>query len=296
MSAPKLASYYSEKQDDGRYYKIPYTGDTAASDTTILKGENKDNLIQWSADRVAWFFATNPTFGLTRTADATFQGARFKHNDFRDERAEIGTAVHNWIEADLDGGWQYPELWDEEVIECVAQWKLFLEVHNMEALHVETTVWSEENGYAGTLDFYGYIDGELWLLDLKTSKNLWDGHEYQLAALEQAEYGLVECDEDHPDASPKFVYTDWETKEKFTTYWRKITLEKPVKRGFLHIRPTYTDPQTGDITPAFWDLVEVDAEDIPALHNVFLGYAQAHSGKAEVKALRKSREPDKVNW
>jgi len=296
MTAPKLASYYSEKQDDGRYYKNPFTGDTASSVTTILKQEAKDNLIQWSADRVAQFFAENPDFALTRTKEQAFQQTRFKANEFRDERAEIGTAVHEWVEADLNGGWDYPELWDDEVRQCAEQWRLFTTEHKVSPTMVEVTVWNEEEEYAGTLDLFTYVDGVLWLLDVKTSKNLWDGHEYQLAALERAEYALVETTEDDPEASEKFPVTDWVTKKKVPSWWKKVALPKPEKRGFIHIRPEYTDPMTGVVTPAYWDLVEVPEGDIDSLFETFVAYNSVVKAKSKTAALRKSREPAKVTW
>ena len=295
MTAPKLAAYFTEKQDDGRYYKSPFGAPNAVSVTSVLKGSNKDALVQWAADMTALFFAERPDFALTREKADAFQGARFAHNNVRDERGEVGNEVHRWVEADLDGGWGYPDVWDADVQECIDQYKLFLAAHEVKPLMTETTVWSEKNNNAGTLDFIAVIDGIVSLVDTKTSRNLWLEHEMQLAALENADYICREVPED-TKGSVEFVVTDKDTKKKVSTFWVKEEMPKIERRGFLHLRPTYTDPITGQKMPPFWDLVWVVDEDVPVLYEMFLGYNQVHAQKGVLSGLRKEREPSKINW
>lgn len=47
---------------------------------------------------------------------------------------------------------------------------------------VEIPVWNDDYGYAGTVDFVCVIDDELWLIDFKTSKEVWPSHIIQVSA------------------------------------------------------------------------------------------------------------------
>ena len=50
----------------------------------------------------------------------------------------------------------------------------------------ELTVFNDAHGYAGTVDYLCTIQGELWLIDFKTSKSVWPGHRMQVSAYKQA--------------------------------------------------------------------------------------------------------------
>jgi len=51
-----------------------------------------------------------------------------------------------------------------------------------EVLEIETTVFNDEYMYAGTIDLVCKIEGELWIVDYKTSSNVWASHEIQISA------------------------------------------------------------------------------------------------------------------
>lgn len=286
MSAPKLSLYYSDRQDDGRAYRNPFGGEDVPSVTTVLKLTNKEALVQWAANLTANFAATQTDMILTRTVQDATRGLAYHWKNFRDERAEVGTAVHEYIQADLEGEWLLPELWDKEVAQCVEQYLAFRTEHTVEPYFVETTLWSEKYGYAGTADFIGLIDGEMWSLDNKTSKSTWPEHEYQIAALENCDYALVEV----PEGTPESV--EYVNPKKESSWWLKTEIPKIERRGFLHLRPDYFDPIRQKFTPAFHNLVEVHPDDIAPLFHTFLGYRQAWDGIAGVKALRALRDKE----
>lgn len=50
----------------------------------------------------------------------------------------------------------------------------------------ELTVFNEEHIYAGTADYICEIDGVKWLIDFKTSAQIWPSHELQLSAYAHA--------------------------------------------------------------------------------------------------------------
>lgn len=57
---------------------------------------------------------------------------------------------------------------------------------NPKILASEITVFNDVEGYAGTVDCLMEIDGELWLIDFKTSQNVWPEYEIQVSAYKHA--------------------------------------------------------------------------------------------------------------
>lgn len=54
-----------------------------------------------------------------------------------------------------------------------------------EMITFETTVFSDQHNYAGTIDFICKIGEEYWVIDFKTSQYVWPAHELQLNAYKQ---------------------------------------------------------------------------------------------------------------
>jgi len=85
---------------------------------------------------------------------------------------------------------QKPDIFNEQMKVVVDQFYKFKDEHNLKPLFVESTVYSDLYGYAGTADFIGYVDGELTAIDWKTSSrnysitNSWQMAAQRLAAME----------------------------------------------------------------------------------------------------------------
>ena len=62
----------------------------------------------------------------------------------------------------------------------------FFDEHHIEPVILERPLWSPTYGYVGTPDFIGRIDGELSVLDFKTSKRAYSEYFCQDAALQAA--------------------------------------------------------------------------------------------------------------
>jgi len=64
----------------------------------------------------------------------------------------------------------------------------FLLDHTLEPIQLEKTVCNVDVGYAGTLDYYGRLDGDLVILDWKTARIFYKDNTYgaQLAAYKRA--------------------------------------------------------------------------------------------------------------
>lgn len=78
---------------------------------------------------------------------------------------------------------EYHDVW-----KYVQAFRSFWELHDPEVVDVEFVVWGKRKRrrYAGTADLLCWIDGHLWVLDWKTSKDVWRSHEIQVAAYAHA--------------------------------------------------------------------------------------------------------------
>jgi len=111
--------------------------------------------------------------------------------------AERGSKVHKAIESILrgeevrmDSKFVNPRTGQEEELtieECDAilsfvDWKKEV---NPKSICWEVTVFSDKHNYAGTVDYICEINGELWVIDFKTSQHIWASHELQVSSYGQ---------------------------------------------------------------------------------------------------------------
>jgi hypothetical protein len=247
--------------------------------TTVLKAEAKDALSQWSADQTA-AMAVASGQDILRMSDAKAWGyLRFYwkrtpkdplsgdidlasyHHGVLSDAGELGDSVHEWIEAELFG-LPFPDVSNRNAKfwQCVAAWNEFKSQHTIVPHRVENTVWNNSGdglGYAGTFDLLLEIDGEMYLIDIKTSRGLYSSTWMQLSALYHAPVLLDEGE----DGVDRFVH-DW---------------QKPIKKlAVIHVRP-----DDDDGTPAFAKLVEMPGDK--ALHyKSFLGLRQYIEAQKEL--------------
>jgi hypothetical protein len=98
---------------------------------------------------------------------------------------ELGSAVHRACELDdecsLDESTLAPVLRG-----YLAAWRAFREEHKTHWILVEEPVFNSQMGYAGTVDRYGFVDGEKCVVDLKSGAALYPSVGPQLAAYAKA--------------------------------------------------------------------------------------------------------------
>jgi hypothetical protein len=138
------------------------------------------------------------------TKDARF--FRWLANTGWDEAEEIkanagdkGSKVHQGIGVLLSGGtvemedsFENPRTLEQEPLtpseyECLMSFVDWFKEVNPEVLDFEYTVWNERYRYAGTVDLKCRIDGKVWIVDVKTSPEIWPSFELQVSAYRQAE-------------------------------------------------------------------------------------------------------------
>jgi hypothetical protein len=69
----------------------------------------------------------------------------------------------------------------ENAILSYYEWRR-INAYDMKTEHIELPLVSEKYRYGGTIDWYGEINDEMWLVDIKTSKGLYPEHTFQVAA------------------------------------------------------------------------------------------------------------------
>lgn len=106
------------------------------------------------------------------------------------------------------------ELSLEELI-CVKSFCDWRDEVKPEILATEITIFSDKHGYAGTVDLICRIDGVLYVVDFKTSKQVWMEHELQIsayrAALESGENPIYEKNENGTDTSKMIAPIEMKT-------------------------------------------------------------------------------------
>lgn len=169
---------------------------------------------------------------------------------------EKGSKVHQAIEDLLDGKEikmnsqyanptteQLEELAVEEYEAIMSFVKFFGEVNPI-TIAKEMVVFNDEIGYAGTVDWICKIGADYWLIDFKTSQNIWASHELQVSAYKHA----LSPDFDIPIKLAILQVGYWRNKNKykFTEIQDKFNLflscmeiwknehsgEKPLQRDY----------------------------------------------------------------
>jgi hypothetical protein len=171
--------------------------------------------------------------------------------------AEEGTQVHELSEAYLNGEElkflddrgrpQYnPDVW-QMFLRFVEFWEEF----NPTLIETEVHLFSDELKVAGTCDLIIELNGERWLLDLKTSNQIQSTYELQTAVYGQCyeecfgkkidRYGILWLKSSKRKAAPgKMQGKGWEIVESARTFEENIDIFKTVKRLFDLENPTHS--------------------------------------------------------
>lgn len=99
--------------------------------------------------------------------------------------ADIGTAVHSFAEQCLKG-LRPPLPTDPGAQNSARAFLRWLSAHDVKPVHCERVCYSKKHGYCGTLDCEAVVDGQLTLIDFKTSSKIHGDDRLQLAAYQQA--------------------------------------------------------------------------------------------------------------
>ena len=269
----------------GSGYKHPLTGDVVPGVTTVLKKLDKPAIAQWAVDNTAAYAIANVDALLNRTEEQGYGFLRWYwkrdplagdlddirnwSNGVLNDAAELGTMVHDWIAAD-HGACPYPDVTDAPSYfwEMINEWDKWKQEHEVVPILSEQTFWSHQYGYAGTADALWSVDGIPMLIDVKTSRNVWDEHYMQLAALGACDTLLL---------------------EPTTDTWVEDVIPSFSAYALLHLRPSDTDSQ-GNLVDAFCKLKVVDMDEIPLHFEAFLGLLEVSHAQNKIKDMRKNNK------
>lgn len=170
------------------------------------------------------------------------QNSALEADQKMNDAAEFGSMIHDAIERLLNG----EELNLVTDYESVKAKKHIMSFHDwfhtfnpdVETIQTEFTVGSKKYEYAGTLDLACMKDGELWIIDFKTTAGIYPNHERQLAAYKNAYEEMFGVKVAHT----AILRTG--TTHKVGYEFKEI--ERPFQ-SFLNIYKTYLDDNGGKI-------------------------------------------------
>lgn len=106
------------------------------------------------------------------------------HKERKEEAADIGSQIHDWIETYVEGGQKerppIPE--DERVQLGIIAFLQWVEENKVEFIHNEKVVFSRKFEYVGKFDAIANVNGVETLIDYKSSKGIYLTMRYQTAA------------------------------------------------------------------------------------------------------------------
>lgn len=156
----------------------------------ISKG---DGLLQWAVNCAlgAVKEAMRPGKSLDEVQiDRLLNDARFAHRRTVGDAANVGKIVHAWVEARIKAilglGKAKARPVNEAANVGIESFLAWEEAHSVDYVGSERRVCSREHLYAGTLDILARVNGELAIVDIKTSKSVYPEYHLQTAAYQAA--------------------------------------------------------------------------------------------------------------
>jgi len=198
--------------------------------TTLLNGIPKDALYFWGKKVVAEFAWEHQDVWTGLTKEDAIKLLKGSPESQKEKAGVRGTAVHDALEA-LVLGRPLPEDLNEEELHLVGGATAFLNQRKSKILASEMIVFNRTEGYCGTLDLWDIdADGTPWILDYKTSKNVYPNHAVQQVAYQRAEFAIVQMKK----VPGKGKTEAWEGK---LIPWSQ---EYCQRLGVIHVEPSRT--------------------------------------------------------
>lgn len=177
-----------EYTDKSHRYRASVEGgklEHCPSVTTILNVLAKPALVEWAVKCACNYVDNNLkelVAGDSFSVSDVFkiiEKARTAHDVVREEAAEIGTNVHDWLagywhEVMFNGSSSQTYLPQEEkASKCVQAAFNWFNEHDLKPVSVEEPQYSLIHKFCGRPDWIGCIDGQLSVLDYKSTKQIY---------------------------------------------------------------------------------------------------------------------------
>lgn len=186
-------------------------GEQVPAVTRIVDAVSPKSLTEWAAKAGADWWINNLNIDLS--VNGQYHGILSAHRNISIEAQSIGTDVHKWIELHIrskmlaqnlsglnDGQLlvEYPsgpDLYDVKTpMQNFHKWLVMAEERGIEWLGSEKKVYSKFWNYAGTIDALAKINGELYVIDFKTSAKIYKEYYLQVYGYAQAIHEMVNDD------------------------------------------------------------------------------------------------------
>lgn len=200
----------------------------------VIGGSKVWGLKQWAANLASDYIREAIRPGLRYDElqiEQIIERARKNFHTVSRGAKTIGQLAHEWIDAHLRARlYATPELpvpvneQTRKTIQAASAWI----AEHFKPVTMEHRLYSREHDYAGTLDVVGEVDGQLAVVDWKTSKAIYDEMPLQAAAYAQAWAEMY--DERVPDRW--VIRLDKETGEFEPVKFPRETFRRDL-RGFL---------------------------------------------------------------
>lgn len=164
--------------------------------TTFISIKDNANLRQWYADMAIKSIEKNLGYLSQPNVDPSeiLEEARMAATNYKDETANLGKEIHAWIEAYINaemGNGEQPKMpSDNNVLLGVTSFLDWVDYHQVKFIWSERIVYSKKYQYVGTADLCVEIEGEKYLVDLKTGNGL-----YSTVGLQTAAYIMADIEE-----------------------------------------------------------------------------------------------------
>lgn len=164
-------------------HRYKANGESVTGVTTIL------NMYDKSAAFVIWATELYRDFLLgikgAITEEHIYEGCDL-HNKRKEEAANIGTEVHEWIELYIKG--ENPAMPKSKEAQIgVTSFLEWVSANKVKFLSSERMVYSKKHHYVGTMDIEAKVNGKLCLIDIKTSNGIYNTYYMQTAAYVRAD-------------------------------------------------------------------------------------------------------------
>lgn len=174
-----MPNNFKEDRRGGFYW---FEGKPYVSVTTALNIIDKPALRYWFGREVYYAMVKNPTLAESEALSAPYK--------LTDKAKARGSLVHSIVET-YKASDKKIETIPEEYKGYANAFYSFVADHKLNILSQENTIVSLKHGYAGTYDIVATLNGtdKIWVLDVKTGKDIYDEAFLQLSAYKQ---GLIE--------------------------------------------------------------------------------------------------------
>ena len=163
-------------------------GDKKLPSVTEIISDSTDKspaLTYWSANCVVEWIKQNceayrDSFGAEyHMCEGDLDNARTNFREVSQTALDVGSEVHDAIEKYLQSG-KEPKFDNEQAENGFAAFMEWADSHKLKTNHCELQVIG--SNWAGMLDWLGFLDDKLTVVDFKTSRALYPEYRYQIAA------------------------------------------------------------------------------------------------------------------